>query len=157
MAVVRLHDHEVFGQGLTYKQLRIYLNRDQSDGPRQPVCSDRRSHARAILDTLRDGERSVNEIRESLGRAVARLSQPAFSQHLAVLRRAGLVKTRRHGRRILYAFHPQPLTEVVDWIAAYDRFWTAKLDNLGQYLDAKHGRSAPSPNAAPQTRSTDET
>lgn len=95
---------------------------------------------RAILDTLREGERSVNEIREALGRLAERLSQPAFSQHLAVLRRAGLVKTRRHGRRILYTFHPQPLTEVVDWIAAYDRFWTAKLDDLGRYLDAKHGR-----------------
>jgi DNA-binding transcriptional ArsR family regulator len=109
---------------------------------------------RAILDTLRDGERSVTEIRDALGRIAARLSQPAFSQHLAVLRRAGLVKTRRRGRQILYAFHPQPLTEVVDWIAAYDRFWTEKLDNLGRYLDAKHGRSTSTP--PPQARSTDE-
>jgi DNA-binding transcriptional ArsR family regulator len=94
---------------------------------------------RAILDTLRDGERSVNEIREALGRIARRLSQPAFSQHLAVLRRSGLVKARRAGRHQFYTFHPQPLTEVVDWIAAYDKFWTAKLDNLGRYLDQKHG------------------
>lgn len=107
---------------------------------------------RAILDTLRDGERSVNEIRDALGRAAARLTQPAFSQHLAVLRRAGLVKARRDGRRQVYAFHPQPLTEVVDWVAAYDRFWTAKLDNLGQYLDAKHAGSGRSsiPTTSPQ-------
>ncbi len=98
---------------------------------------------RAILDTLRDGERSVNEIRDALGRLAARLSQPAFSQHLAVLRRSGLVKTRRQGRRILYTFQPQPLTEVIDWVAAYDRFWTAKLDNLGRHLDAKHPGRAP--------------
>ena len=104
---------------------------------------------RAILDTLRDGERSVNEIRDALGRVAARLSQPAFSQHLAVLRRSGLVKVRRAGRRMLYTFHPQPLTEVVDWIAAYDKFWTAKLDNLGQYLDAKHGRSRVQPEDHP--------
>lgn len=97
---------------------------------------------RAILDTLKDRERSVNEIRESLGRAASRLTQPAFSQHLRVLRRAGLVKARRLGRRQLYSFQPQPLTEVVDWVAAYDRFWTAKLDNLGRYLDNKHNAPA---------------
>ena len=51
------------------------------------------------------------------------------------------MKAHRLGRKQVYAFHPQPLTEVVDWVAAYDRFWTEKLDNLGRYLDQKHGKA----------------
>jgi DNA-binding transcriptional ArsR family regulator len=85
---------------------------------------------RAVLSLLRDGDRSVNDIR-----AVAGKSQSALSQHLAVLRRAGLVEQHKKGRQRIYRVSVAPLREVADWIALYDRFWTQKLDHLGQYLD----------------------
>lgn len=91
---------------------------------------------RLILDALRDGERSVSDLLESLADATQRFTQSAFSQHLAVLKRAGLVESRRLGRAQLYSFRPEPLADVAVWIAGYDRFWTEKLDNLGRYLDA---------------------
>ncbi len=97
---------------------------------------------RAILDILREGERTVSEmferIKDGLMGGVARITQPAFSQHLSVLKKAGLVTARRVGRTRVYAFTPEPLTDVVDWIVAYDRFWTEKLENLGKYLDNKY-------------------
>lgn len=94
---------------------------------------------RAILDLLREGDKTVSAMLEAMGRAY-RLTQSAFSQHLGVLRRAGLVASRKEGRTRVYSFRPKPLTEVVDWIVAYDRFWSEKLDNLGRYLDRKHPR-----------------
>lgn len=94
---------------------------------------------RAILWSLRDGARSVTELMEPLD-----ISQSAFSQHLAVLREAKLVRARRDGRRQIYSVRPQPLYEVARWIRHFDRFWERRLDRLGQYLDrrAKGGGSS---------------
>jgi DNA-binding transcriptional ArsR family regulator len=92
---------------------------------------------RAILDQLREGEQTVSELMEgALGRG-ARMTQPAFSQHLRVLREAGLVVPRKEGRKRVYRFEAEPLGEVAMWMAAYDRFWEAKLDKLGEHLAAK--------------------
>jgi DNA-binding transcriptional ArsR family regulator len=96
---------------------------------------------RAILDLLREGERTVSQMMDALLRGTRRVTQSAFSQHLAVLRSAGLVAAEKKGRHRVYSFRAEPLTEVVDWIVAYDRFWTDKLDGLGRYLDARHPRS----------------
>ena len=85
---------------------------------------------RRILDVLADGERSVNELLEGFA-----ISQPALSQHLKVLRDAGLVTVRREGRRRIYALDPRPLRQIRDWVAHYERFWDEKLDALGQFLD----------------------
>ncbi len=102
---------------------------------------------RTILDVLREeGERTVAGLLEKVERvleAVGGITQSAFSQHLAVLRRVGLVSVRKEGRARVYAFRPEPLREVVDWAMAYEKFWDEKLDNLGHYLDRTHGRQAP--------------
>jgi DNA-binding transcriptional ArsR family regulator len=87
---------------------------------------------RAILWSLRDGARSVSELMEPLD-----VGQSAFSQHLAVLRRAGLVTATREGRRQIYAVNPEPLYEVACWIRHFDRFWDDRLGRLGRYLDRK--------------------
>ncbi len=86
---------------------------------------------RRILESLRERERSVNELVEGLDAS----SQPALSQHLKVLREAGLVTVRREGRRQMYALDPRPLTEVRNWLAHFDRFRHGKLDALGAFLD----------------------
>ena len=49
---------------------------------------------------------------------IFRISQPAVSQHLKVLREAGLVQTRRDGTQILYSLDPAGIREVQDTLAA---------------------------------------
>ncbi|MEL7471783.1 MAG: metalloregulator ArsR/SmtB family transcription factor [Planctomycetota bacterium] len=89
---------------------------------------------RAVLDALRAGERSVNELLARVCEAVKPMSQPALSQHLRVLREARLVEVRKDGRRRLYGLRAEPLREVADWVATYDAFWEERLDALGGHL-----------------------
>jgi len=65
---------------------------------------------RAILVLLAHNERPVLEMA-----APFRMSQPAISQHLRVLRRAGLVSSRAAGRRRLYRIEVAPLREMIEW------------------------------------------
>ncbi len=83
----------------------------------------------AILDLLRDGERPVGELVESLG-----LSQPAVSKHLRVLRDAGLVEVRADAQRRLYRIRPEPLAELDGWLAPYRALWNTHLDLLEEHL-----------------------
>jgi DNA-binding transcriptional ArsR family regulator len=69
---------------------------------------------RALLDLLLEREHSVNELRVRF-----RISQPAISQHLGVLRRAGLVRARRDGRRRLYQLEAKPIAGVYLWAANF--------------------------------------
>jgi DNA-binding transcriptional ArsR family regulator len=73
---------------------------------------------RALLDLLLRREHSVNELRVRF-----RMSQPAISQHLRVLRRAGLVRARREGRRRMYRLEAKPIEDVYRWAAAYRVFF----------------------------------
>jgi DNA-binding transcriptional ArsR family regulator len=88
-----------------------------------------------ILDLLRDGERPVGEL---VGRL--RLSQPAVSKHLRVLRDAGLVEARADAQRRLYRIRPEPLAELDDWLASYRELWTRHLDRLEDHLDQRRKR-----------------
>lgn len=85
---------------------------------------------RQILDLLRERERPVGELVDSL-----RLSQPGVSKHLRVLREAGLVEVRPEGRRRVYALRAAPLAEVADWLAPYREHWTGRLDALERHLE----------------------
>lgn len=85
---------------------------------------------REMLALLRDGERTVLELAQPFA-----MSQPAVSQHLAVLRDSGLVSSRRDGRNRLYRIEPKTLKAIDDWLEHYRHFWTEKLWALGEYLD----------------------
>lgn len=103
---------------------------------------------RALLDRLRGGEEAATSLSEAF-----HISQPAVSQHLKVLRHAGLVSERRDGRFRLYRLQPEPLREVADWVAHYEQFWGMKLAALGQLLSrvernrASRGSVASAPRA----------
>jgi DNA-binding transcriptional ArsR family regulator len=86
---------------------------------------------RAILDALLKSDQTVGE----LLKAFSKVSQSAFSQHLAVLRKAGLVIAQRSGTFQRYRLNPEPLAEVVDWASHYSKFWDNKLDALDSYLE----------------------
>ena len=85
---------------------------------------------REILELLRGGERPVQEI---VGRFD--VSFAAISQHLRVLREAGLVSRRAAGRARLYRATPAALEEVYDWTARYRDFWGRRIRKLNDYLD----------------------
>jgi DNA-binding transcriptional ArsR family regulator len=85
---------------------------------------------RMMLDALLEGERSVGELVGIVG-----LSQATVSQHLKVLRLAGLVEERRAGRQNFYAARGAELQVVADWVAQYEAFWSERLDRLGALLD----------------------
>jgi DNA-binding transcriptional ArsR family regulator len=92
---------------------------------------------RAVLDLLRTGERSATELRVALTPRIAGASQPAFSEHLSVLSRAGLVHAQPRGRERIYALDARPLAEAFDWLKEYEAFWDERLADLGDYLDRK--------------------
>jgi DNA-binding transcriptional ArsR family regulator len=62
------------------------------------------------------------------------VSQPAVSQHLKVLREAGLVTERKEGRRVLYRVEPTGLAPLIDWMAIYAVFWRERFDRLENLL-----------------------
>ncbi|HUK94171.1 MAG TPA: metalloregulator ArsR/SmtB family transcription factor [Gaiellaceae bacterium] len=74
---------------------------------------------RAIFERLREGALPVGEIADELP-----VSRPAVSQHLRVLKEAGLVRERRNGTRRLYRVDPDALGELRDY---FDDFWTQAL------------------------------
>jgi DNA-binding transcriptional ArsR family regulator len=88
---------------------------------------------RRLLDALAGGEASVSELSEPFA-----MSRPAVSQHLRVLREAGLVVERREGRQRIYRIEGAPLIEVRDWIAGYDSFWQERLGALGRHLEDRY-------------------
>ena len=92
---------------------------------------------RAVLDLLLNGERSATELRHAVAPRIAGASQAAFSEHLSVLSRAGLVRARPKGRERLYSLNVRPLVEAFDWLKPYEAFWDERLAKLGDYLDRK--------------------
>jgi len=86
---------------------------------------------RSVFERLAGGgEFSVSELVAGAG-----VTQPAVSQHLAVLRQAGLVSERRDGRFIRYAARPEGLKPIADWMAIYVVFWRDRFDHLEDLLD----------------------
>ena len=74
---------------------------------------------RTIFEQLRNGPRAVGEIADELP-----VSRPAVSQHLRVLKEAGLVTERRNGTRRIYRVDPDGLGELR---AYFDEFWNEAL------------------------------
>jgi DNA-binding transcriptional ArsR family regulator len=88
---------------------------------------------RRILDLVRERERPVGELVDEL-----RLSQPAVSKHLRIMREAGLVEVRTDAQRRLYRVNPGPLRDLDSWLAPYRRMWSERLDDLERHLDEMH-------------------
>ena len=74
---------------------------------------------RRVFEQLRQGPLSVGKIA-----ALMPVSRPAVSQHLGVLKRAGLVADRAEGTRRLYYIDPQGLAAIRTWL---DQFWDGAL------------------------------
>jgi DNA-binding transcriptional ArsR family regulator len=66
------------------------------------------------------------------------LSRSAASEHLAVLREAGLVREERHGRNRLSHLQPARLAEVSGWVKHIEHYWNRRLDALAELLDEEN-------------------
>jgi DNA-binding transcriptional ArsR family regulator len=84
---------------------------------------------RHLLEALRDGERSVNALVDR-----TRMSQPAVSKQLRLLKDSGMVALRKDGRRHLYSIRGQPFREASEWLGFYERFWREGLARMDQIL-----------------------
>lgn len=82
---------------------------------------------RQILDHLRQrGPQRAGDLAERF----PRISRPAVSKHLRVLRGSRLVQHERRGRELWYQLSPLPLTQVQNWIKEYEAFWLDRLQDL---------------------------
>ena len=92
---------------------------------------------RQILTLVRDGELSAGEIASHFD-----VTRPAVSQHLNVLKEAGLVNERRNGTRRLYRARPEGLAELKEFL---EEFWGERLEALKHEAEKeekeKHGRN----------------
>ena len=79
-------------------------------------------HRREILRLVSEDELSAGEIAAHFD-----VTRPAISQHLTVLKGAGLLSERREGTRRLYRVRPEGLTDLRGFL---EGFWTARLDQL---------------------------
>ena len=105
------------------------------DAALKAIAAPRR---RQILSLVRDGELSAGEIAAHFD-----VTRPAVSQHLNVLKEAGLVDERRNGTKRLYRARPEGL---VDLKAFLEEFWGDRLDALKREAESeertKHGNDS---------------
>jgi DNA-binding transcriptional ArsR family regulator len=88
---------------------------------------------RAVLEELRDGPRAVGEIAARLP-----VSRPAVSQHLRVLKEAGLVTERQNGTRRLYRVDPDGLAELREYLS---QFWAEVLASFKEAAEKEERRT----------------
>jgi len=84
---------------------------------------------RAIFEKLASGAMNASALRNGMD-----ISQPAMSQHLAVLRNASLVREERQGRFVSYEVNPDGLALIAGWLAKYRAYWPARIEALETLL-----------------------
>jgi len=84
---------------------------------------------RKVLERLSKGPAPVSELARPFEMAL-----PSFAQHLDVLERCGLVRSRKAGRVRTYRLTPRPLKEAEQWMTRQRAIWERRLDQLDNYL-----------------------
>ena len=103
--------------------------------PARPAQLDRVFQAladptrRAVLERLRRGPAPMSELAQPFPMAL-----PSFAQHLDVLERCGLVRSRKAGRVRTYRLSPRPLQVADRWLARQREAWERRLDQLDDVL-----------------------
>lgn len=95
---------------------------------------------RAILQRLTAGEHSVSDLATPF-----QMSLAGASKHIKVLESAGLVRRRIEGRTHICQLEAAKLAQAQQWLSTYEKFWTARLDDLEAILhqeDAAASKSA---------------
>lgn len=85
---------------------------------------------RALLARLADAPRKAGDLAEPF-----RVSRPAISRHLRVLRESGLVVAEPRGRELWYRLEPDRLDEAGEWLEDLRRTWRAALGSLKDHVE----------------------
>ncbi|WP_374718296.1 ArsR/SmtB family transcription factor [Neobacillus sp.] len=85
---------------------------------------------RQVLRLLAEKELPISEITSHFS-----ISRTAISKHLKILSEAELVIGRKAGREKIYRLHPEPLTELKQWLSFYEQFWSNKLSVLKHVVE----------------------
>jgi len=91
---------------------------------------------RRIVELLARRDRTAGEIVDEFD-----MSAPAISQHLNILREAGLVVTRAEGQQRIQSLNPAGLDEIGVWLEKTRGFWSRRLDALERELRAEDERN----------------
>lgn len=95
---------------------------------------------RAVFERIAEAEEiTVGELTRGSG-----VTQGAVSQHLKLLKQAGLVAERPEGRNVYYRAQAEGLQPLADWMGVYGRFWTDRLNVLDRLLREDDARNSPS-------------
>src|ERR687889_1408839 len=84
---------------------------------------------RKVIEHLSAGPATVSELAAPFD-----MQLPSFVQHLSVLERSRLVKSKKRGRVRTYEIAPDRLKVVEDWLAARRQLWQARLDRFDEYV-----------------------
>ena len=84
---------------------------------------------RHIIESLATGELAFGDLADKFD-----MSRPAVSQHLKVLREAGIVTARADAQRRIYSLSDDGLDDVEAWLGKVRSFWTQRLDRLEELL-----------------------
>ncbi len=84
---------------------------------------------RAIFEKLANGAMNASALRTGMD-----ISQPAMSQHLAVLRKARLIRHERQGRFVNYEIDPDGVALIAAWLAKYRAYWPHRIEALQDLL-----------------------
>lgn len=96
---------------------------------------------RRILDLLREeGPQRAGDIAARF----PKVSRPAVSRHLRVLRESGFLEESKDGRERWYRFNPAPLRRMYqEWLRHYEAFWTERLAVLKRVVEEEERRRRP--------------
>ena len=92
---------------------------------------------RRVLELLSVGPATVSELAAPFD-----MQLPSFVQHLSVLERSRLVKSRKQGRVRTYELAPERFKVAEDWLAARRRSWEARLDRFDEYVKQLKARES---------------
>jgi DNA-binding transcriptional ArsR family regulator len=101
----------------------------------QAAAADAAFHAlanptrRKVLERLSVGPATVSELAAPFD-----MQLPSFVQHLAVLERSRLVRSKKRGRVRTYEIAPERFKPVEDWLTARRQLWEARLDRFDHYV-----------------------
>jgi DNA-binding transcriptional ArsR family regulator len=87
------------------------------------------STRRKVLERLSGGPATVSELAEPFD-----MKLPSFVQHLSVLERSQLVKSKKQGRVRTYEIAPERFTVAEDWLTEQRQLWERRFDRFDQYV-----------------------
>ena len=88
---------------------------------------------RQVIGVLADGrEYAVGEVVRRM-----RMSQPAVSKHLGVLRKVGVVSVIKRGQHRMYRLNAAKLKPVHDWVKTFEHYWTHQIGQIKERAERK--------------------